>query len=213
MKRILSESDKSYLETRIAEAEKKTRAQIVLATARRCDNYSEIPWKAFAFGASVVALIVFLADLLFPVWETSTLTLLSIVAILAAGIIPALLTVTCERFARLFLLRSRKHQETLQYAESLFLSRELFVTEGRRGILILISRFEKQVVILRDSGVRERLSTDVIKTIISKMTLALKEKEFRKAFETGLDELIVLLQPPLEGKGEHNELSDEIIGE
>ena len=51
MKHILSEDDKIFLEARIAETEKKTRAQIVLATAARCDSYAEIPWKAFAFGA------------------------------------------------------------------------------------------------------------------------------------------------------------------
>ena len=213
MKHILSEEDKIFLEARIAETEKKTRVQIVLATARRCDSYSEIPWKAFAFGASIAALIVFLFDLFFPVWYTGTITLLSMGAILAAGIVPALLTVICERFARMFLLRSRKQQETLQYAESLFLTRELFATEGRRGILILISRFEKQVVILRDTGVRDRLSTDVMSSIISKMTLPLKRKEFRKAFEAGLDELLIVLELPLKGTEERNELSNEIIEE
>ncbi len=213
MKHILSEDDKIFLEARIAEAEKKTRAQIVLATARRCDSYAEIPWKAFAFGASIAALIVFLFDLFFPVWYTGTITLLSIGAILAAGIIPALLTVTCESFARIFLLQSRKQQETLQYAESLFLTRELFATGGRRGILMLISRFEKQIVILRDTGVRDRLSMDVMRSIISKMTLPLRKKEFRKAFETGLDELLIVLEPPLKGTEERNELSNEIIEE
>jgi len=213
MKHILSEDDKVFLEARIAETEKKTRAQIVLATARRCDSYAEIPWKAFAFGASIAALIVFLADLLFPVWQTNLTSLLSIVAILAAGFLPALLTIICERFARMFLLRSRKQQETLQYAESLFLSRELFATENRRGILMLISRFEKQVVILRDTGVRDRLSTDVMRNIISKMTLPLRKKEFRKAFETGLNELLITIEPPLQGTEERNELSNEIIEE
>ena len=213
MKHILSEDDKIFLEARIAETEKKTRAQIVLATAARCDSYAEIPWKAFAFGASTAALIVFLFDLFCPVWYTGTITLLSIVAILAAGIVPALLTVISERFARIFLLRSRKYQETLQYAESLFLSREIFATEGRRCILILISRFEKQVVILPDTGVRDRLSPDVMKNIISKMTLPLRKKEFRKAFENGLDELLTVLEPSLPGTEERNELSNEIIEE
>jgi len=213
MKQILSEDDKIFLEARIAETEKKTRTQIVLATARRCDSYAEIPWKAFAFGASIAALIVFFFDLFFPVWYTGTKILLSIGTILAAGIVPALLTVISERFARMFLLRSRKQQETLQYAESLFLTRELFTTEGRRGILMLISRFEKQVVILLDTGVRERLSKDMIKTIISKMTLPLRKKELRKAFETGLEELLIVLELSLQSTEERNELSDEIIEE
>lgn len=213
MKYILSEEDKTFLEARVAETEKKTRAQIVLATTIRSDSYAEIPWKAFSFGASIAALIVFLTDLFFPVWQTSTVTLISIGAILAAGILPALLTVICDRFARVFLLQSRKQQETHQYAESLFLTRELFATEARRGILILISRFEKQVVIFRDTGVRKRLGEDVMKNIISKMTLPLRKNEFRKAFETALDELLIILEPPLQDTEERNELSNEIIEE
>ena len=53
MKQILSDTDRILLDKRIAEAEIKTKAQIVLATVKRSDNYPEIPWKAFAFGSSI----------------------------------------------------------------------------------------------------------------------------------------------------------------
>ena len=48
MKPVLSESDRIQLDKRIAEAEKVTKTQIVLATVKRSDSYVEIPWKAFA---------------------------------------------------------------------------------------------------------------------------------------------------------------------
>jgi hypothetical protein len=53
MKNILSETDRILLDQRIAETEAQTRAQIVLATVRRSDNYAEILLKAFAFGTSL----------------------------------------------------------------------------------------------------------------------------------------------------------------
>jgi len=52
-----------------------------------------------------------------------------------------------------------------------------------------------------------------MKNIISKMTLPLRKKEFRKAFENGLDELLTVLEPSLPGTEERNELSNEIIEE
>jgi putative membrane protein len=211
MKQILSDTDRILLDKRINEAETQTKAQIVLATVKRSDSYSEIPWKAFAFGVSISGFAVFLLGIFILRWITDTMILFSVASILATGAIFVLITLFSPRFARLFLSESRKESETLQYAESLFLSRELFATEGRRGILLLVSQFERQVVILPDIGVRDRLSTEVIKNIISKMTQNLRKKEVRKAMETGLEELVSELCPSASSRPDKNELSNEII--
>ncbi|NMC38574.1 MAG: hypothetical protein GYA41_09650 [Bacteroidales bacterium] len=211
MKQILSEIDKKLLNERLKEAESKTGAQIVLATTGRSDSYPEIPWKAFAFGASVAGLAVFVLDLIMRLWITDTTILLMVAAILVSGSLYAILTLFFQGFARLFASGIRMEAETLQYAESVFISNELFATAGRRGVLVLISRFERRVVIIPDTGVRDRLNTDVLKNIIEKMTKPLKDREVRKALETGLDELIQAIRPPLhEGKGKE-ELPDKIL--
>jgi putative membrane protein len=213
MKQILSETDRSQLDKKIAEAEARTSAQIVLATVKRSDSYAEIPWKAFAFGISVAGLTVFLFDMLRLQWVTNAMILLSVAAILVTGIILVFLTLLFPGFARLFLSGHRKETETLQYAESLFLSHELFATEGRRGVLLLVSYFEKQVVILPDKGVRNRLRTDVMNNIISKMTQDLRRNNVRNAMETGLEELTAALCYTAQAVSDKNELSNEIIEE
>jgi putative membrane protein len=211
MKQILSDTDRTLLDKRIAEAETQTKAQIVLATVKRSDNYSEIPWKAFAFGVSVSGFAVFLLGMFLLRWITDSMILFSVASIFATGAIFVLMTLLFPRFARLFLSESRKESETLQYAESLFLSRELFATEGRRGILLLVSQFEREVVILPDIGVRDCMSNEVMKNIISKMTQHLRKKEVRKAMETGLEELVSELCPSASSRPAKNELSNEII--
>jgi len=211
MKQILSDTDRNRLDKRIAEAEKLTKAQFVLATVYRSDNYAEIPWKAFALGTSITALTVFLLDLLLMRWITDTIILFSVVAILATGVIFFYLTLTFPRFSRFFLSESRRETETLQYAESLFLSRELFTTEGRRGILLLVSQFERQVVILPDKGVRDRLSKEVMKNIISEMAQYLRQNEAGKALETGLEKIVSELCATASSRPDKNELSNEII--
>jgi len=213
MKQILSDSDRDLLDKRINEAELQTKAQIVVAIVKRCDNYAEIPWKAFALGASVAGLAVVTTDLVMKDWVTDTMMLLSVIAVLATGTLLALLTLIFKGFARLFLPKSRRESETRQYAESLFLSRELFTTEGRKGILLLVSQFERQVVILPDTGVRKWLSADVMKKIISEMTPQLKQNEVKNAMETGLNELVAALSPPVAEGPDKNELSNEIIEE
>ncbi len=213
MKQILSAFDRNLLDKRIAEAELQTKAQIVIAVVKRCDNYAEIPWKAFAIGASVAGLAVVTTDLVMKDWITETLLLLSVTAVLATGTLLALLTMIFKGFARLFLPKSRRESETRQYAESLFLSRELFTTEGRKGILLLVSQFERQVVILPDTGVRKWLSADVMEKIISKMTPHLRRNEVKNAMMTGLDELVTALSPPVAEGPDKNELSNQIIEE
>jgi len=213
MNQVISDNDRILLDKRIAEAEKQTKAQIVLATVKRSDSYLEIPWKAFAFGSSFAGLVVFLQDILNPGWITDAVILLSLAFILITGAFFAFMTLLFPVFARLFLSASHKETETRQYAESLFLSRELFATGGRRGILLLISEFERQVVILPDKGVRDALSPDVMNMIILKMTQYLRQNDAGKAMETGLDELIAALCHPISTGSDKNELSNEIIEE
>jgi putative membrane protein len=213
MKQNLSDADRTLLDRHLAEAEKQTGAQIVLATIKRSDSYAEIPWIAFAFGTSLASLVAILMDLFVLGWLTETLILFSVAAILCTGAIFVLLTVLFPGFARLFLSAHRKETETKQYAESLFLGHELFSTEGRSGILLMVSQFERQVVILPDKGVRDLLSNEVLKDVISNMTKHLRRKELGKAMETGLEGIQVALGSPVPGKTDKNELTDEIIEE
>jgi putative membrane protein len=213
MKQNLSENDRSVLERRIAETEKATGAQIVLASIKRSDSYAEIPWKAFALGASIASLVIIILDLFVLGWMTDILILFSLAVVLATGAMFAILTVLFPVFARLFLAPQRKETETMQYSESLFLSNELFSTEGRRGILVLVSQFERQVVILPDTGIRDLLSLDVLNELISEMKSHLKRNKLREALATGLDGIHSALNAAAPGRREKNELSDEIIEE
>lgn len=213
MKQILNDNERDILNELVVQAEEKTRAQIVLAVIKRCDNYAEIPWKAFAIGASGAGFAVFILDLLTVRWTTDTLVLFSIISILATGALLSLLTVIFPRFTGLFISRSRRETETLQYAESLFLSRELFATEGRRGILLLVSKFERQVCIIPDKGIKSRFTTIQTDRIISKMSHFLRKDEVKNALVTGLEEITGILCPPLSLISDNNELPNEIIEE
>lgn len=213
MKQTLSDNDRGLLDKRIAETERQTGAQIVLASVVRSDSYDEIPWKAFAFGVSISSLLALFLDLFVLAWLTQTLILFSLALVLAGGAIFALLSVLSNRFARLFLSPQRKETETKQYAESLFLSHELFSTVDRRGVLLLLSQFERQVHIIPDKGVRDLLSKEVLEDVIARMSLQLRRSELRQAMETGLDGIQAALASSVPDGKETNELSNEIIEE
>jgi uncharacterized membrane protein len=164
-------------------------------------------------GSSIAGLAIFLTDLIIFRWTTDTTILFAVAAILFTGAALSLLTVIIPGFAGFFISKIRKETETSQYAESLFLSRELFATEGRRGILLLVGLFEKQIVILPDKGVRNILDNDKMEKIIFKMIPFLRTNEVRDALEAGLKGIVESLCPPLPEGSRKDELSNEIIEE
>jgi putative membrane protein len=169
------------MDYRVAEVEKRTGAQIVIAVIERSDAYPELPWKAFALGAAVAGLLVVLQDMARPEWTSGFAVLFAVALTLAAGITSALLCVYAPLFARLFLDSHRASAEVRQYASALFLSREMFATNRRTGILLLVSLFERHVVVLPDTGLAQRLSQDSLQMIIARMKTALKKGQVERA--------------------------------
>jgi putative membrane protein len=212
MKQTLSDHDRNRLDGLIVDVEKRTNTQIVLAVIQRSDSYAELPWKAFALGASIAGLLIFVLDLLSYGWYPRVTVLIAVAGTLAGGAVFALLTVLIPGFAKRFLSSFRAEVEVRQYAESLFLSKELFATSNRTGILVLVSLFERKIVILPDKGLSDQLTNDAMQSIITAMTQLLKRNEISRAFESGLEQLSHTLETSVQGKGE-NELSDEIIEE
>jgi len=212
MKRTLSDKNRKHLDDLITTIEKQTNTQIVLAHIKRSDVYAEIPWKAFALGASIAGLLLFILHLTLYDWYSVVSVLLAISGTLGTGVVFAIITLILPAFAKLFLSDSRSETEVKQYADSLFLSRELFTTSNRSGILLMVSQFERKVVILPDTGLSKILTADILQNIISAMAPILKRGKIGQAFETGLENLSSILENKVQGSGK-NELSDEIIEE
>jgi putative membrane protein len=213
MQRNLNDEERNLLDRFVAEAERRTGAQIVLAVVERSDVYAELPWKAFALGAAGAGLLVAALDLLRPGWHSSALVLLSVTATLLAGAVCALACIALPGVARLFLDAHRAQVETRQYAESLFLSREIFATRGRTGILLFASLFERQVVLIPDTGLSGRLGREASQRIIARMTTLLASGQVANALQAGLAGLEDALGPAAPAAAAGNELSNRIVEE
>ena len=213
MKPVLTDQERIQLDRRIADVEKRTGAQIVLAVIERSDTYAELPWKAFALGAAAAGLATVLHDLLMPGWPSSFAVLFAVVSMLATGGACVLLCILLPKFARLFMDAHRAEVEVRQYAQSLFLSREVFATRGRTGVLLLVSMFERQVILLPDAGLSKRLSREAMQAIVVRATTALAAGQVARALGNGLEGLEENLSAPAPGESPENELPDRIVEE
>jgi putative membrane protein len=212
---FLSRAEADAIKALITTLEARTGVQVVTAVIGKADAYVELPWKAFALGAAVAGLGVVIADWLRPDWLTAYAAMLHALAILGAAAVSALAAIFVPAYARLFLRATRRDSEVRHYAESLFLRRELFKTQSRTGILLLVSVFERKVEILADVGLHGRVGEPDWRTVIARMTPHLAAGRPAEALQQGLERLEELLV----AKGLHgapaqkNELADRPIEE
>ena len=210
---FLDPSAEAAVKQRAAAVETSTGVEVVAAVIARADSYPEIPWKAFALGTSLAAAAAVAAALLEPGWESAEAVVETVVALLAAGGVIALATVWFAPLARLFLPRTRGQTEVLQYAQALFLEQELHQAHRRDGVLFLVSLFEREVVLLPDRGVRDKLGPGGLDPVVAAVTARLAAGSLENALLDGLAQLEAVLaahgfraQP-----GDSNEISDAVI--
>ena len=174
--------------------EHSTGAQVVAAVVGKADAYPDIPWRAFALGAALAALAVVVDELVNPDWASIHSPVRDVAAILATGMLCALAAALIPGFARLFLNRERATSEVRQYAQGIFLQREMFSTKARAGILIMVCRFERKVYILPDTGIAIHLSPTDLEPIIAAMTPHLRQWQPVESFRIGFATLAALLE-------------------
>jgi putative membrane protein len=192
----MAQQEQQQINELVAQAEAKSGAQVLIVIVAKADAYPEIPWKAFAIAAAFAGLLTAAAAFFRPDWSSAHSGFEAAV-ILGAGVMFALITIFAPPFARLFLYRPRSEAEVRQYAQTVFLERGVFATRERVGVLLLIARFERAVVILPDIGVRQHLSAAQIEAVIAEMKPLLAQQRIAAVCEAGLSALATLLHDRL----------------
>ena len=193
----ISAEESALVERAIGRVEAATGVQIVAAIVPRSDVYPELPWRAFALGASLAGLVALVVDVARPDWLTAQGLLMQTLAILAGGALAGIAAARLDPFARIFLGAARATGEARQCAESLFLTRELFATPRRDAVLMMVSDFERRVVIVPDVLCREKVASAEWESVVARMTPLLRTSKVAEAFIAGLD----AMHPLLIGKG------------
>ncbi len=209
----LSEQEQERIGALVRRIEVRTGVQVVAAVVGRSDSYPEAPWKAFALGCSVAALVVAGGAVTQPGWVGLNALLWSLAVVLLAGALLAAAAVFIAPVGALFIDRDRRELEVRQHAQSLFLTHELHATRGRIGVLLLVSLLEREVVVLPDSGLRSRIAPDSLERIIAEMKPELRRGRPGAALVDGLTELerLAIRHGVTRQPGIHDELPDAII--
>ena len=210
---LVSEEERLEINRLVAQFENDTGVQAVAAVTLKADAYPEIPWKAFALGASLAGLVAALQPTVIRLWSDTSVAALDAMLILGSGVVLAALTAFVPAFGRLLLDRERARGEAMQYAKDVFLERECFSTRSRRSLLVVMCRFEGLAVIIADSGLAQYAPAAELATIGDDAGALVRRGEVISSFQLAFDRVKALLVqrgmtpeiPP------RNEIEDDVV--
>lgn len=207
---LLTAAESRAINAEVARIEARTGVEIVAVVMAKASHYPQIPWKAFALGASIAAAAAVIIDLVRPEWPSPHSALRIAVAMLGAGGFLALSTVFVDGVARLFLRGPRRNFEVRRAAREMFLRHEVFATRNRTGLLLLVSLFERRLEIVADRGFDGRVVAVEWRAAIERMAPVVASAGPAAALREGLLAIEALLVEKgcRPGRAEVNELPD-----
>jgi putative membrane protein len=136
----------------VKQAEEKISGEIVPVFVEQSGFYTIAQYRGALITAAITFVGIIIYDKLIPTWGVfDPIYIFSIVAL--GGVLGAALpqfVIPLKRF-----LVGRKHLDhaTHAKAENAFLEEEVFATRHRTGIMIFISFFEREVIVMADRGI------------------------------------------------------------
>ncbi len=174
LKNRFTTQDLERIKAAVKQAEDKISGEIVPVFVERSGFYTIANYR----GALVVASMVFLVIIVFDSYVPSMTVydpLFIFLSVITGGLIGATVTHSIGPLKRVMLGQSHMDQATRKRAENAFLEEEVFNTRHRTGIMIFISFFEREVMVMADRGiskvVEQKEWDKMVRNIIDKIRI------------------------------------------
>ncbi len=157
LKKRFSEQDLQRINAAVQTAEEKISGEIVPVIVEKSDDYVAASYKAGIICAALAFVTMVILDR-YVISDTHTLyydPLFLLVVVAVCGVLGGVITNYVDGLKRFFISRAYLDVVTRQRAESVFLEEEIFNTRQRTGIMIFISFFEHEVIVLADRGINQ----------------------------------------------------------
>lgn len=215
----LKPEDLSEIKNAVIDAEKKTSGEIVLAMCSESSSYAF--WELLtAFATSVVLMccIFPLAPQIYSwlgkfIWSVQPWHLFSTYFVITAICIFLLYFLFQIPLIDSFIIpQEAKNKSVTNKSLRYFTESNVYNTKNHSGILIFVSYFEKQVRIVADKGISEKISQDLWNLIADEMTENFSHGQVKNAFLCAVKKCGDLLAENFPAQNENpNELSDGLV--
>lgn len=211
LKNKFSESDLQRIKAAVKEAEGRISGEIVPVIVEKSGLYTIANYRAsMAFAAFTFLLIIFF-DRYIPLLAVYD-PLLIFLIVLLAGIIGSILPNFLGLLKRSLVSQQHMDRATKQRAENAFLEEEVFNTRHRTGIMIFISFFEHEVIVMADRGISKIVEQKFWDKIVQELVLHIRNGKLVEGMEAAIQKCGEILLD----KGFHktqddiNELRDDL---
>lgn len=209
--RYFSAADREAVEAAVRGSEGRTSGEIVPFVVDRSDDYPNAVWKGAALGALIAPLLALALYRGGGFWGEHLALWIALPA-LAGGALGFLLARFLPPLRRALAGRESCELRCRRRAAVAFLECEVFKTAGRTGILVFVSIFEHQVVVLADSGIHASVPQSAWDAIAGRLAASLRQGERGPALARAIRECGELLarQGVARAPDDVNELPDTL---
>jgi len=189
LKQKLSDSDLQRIKAAVTQAEEKISGEIVPVIVERSSDYAIANYKASIIGAVFTFLMMVLLDRYVLDEATNTLfydPAFIFVVVAVGGVLGAALPQFFDTIKRMLVSRSYQDLMTRQTAENAFLEEEVFNTRQRTGIMIFISFFEHEVIVMADQGINKVVEQSQWDQIVQEIIQNMRSGQIVEALEKGI---------------------------
>lgn len=156
LKHKFSDNDLQRIKNAVKQAEDSISGEIVPVIVERSGHYSLANYRCCLIVASLSFLLMIVADRYVITDAANTLyydPLFIFVVVILGGLIGAALPNFIPSLKRVLVSQRHFDFATRQRAENAFLEEEVFNTRHRTGIMLFISFFEHEVIVMADRGI------------------------------------------------------------
>ena len=151
-----TDQDFERIKAAVKEAESKISGEIVPVFVERSGFYTIANYRSAMIVASLIFLLIILLDRYVPsltAYEPVYDPLFIFLAVAVGGILGAAFPHFIQPARRWFINQKHLDEATRKKAENAFLQEEVFNTRHRTGIMIFVSFFEREVIVMADRGI------------------------------------------------------------
>ncbi len=206
-----SPEDLERIKKAVRDAESKISGEIVPVFVERSGVYSIANYRAALIGAASVFLLIIIFDRYVPSLAVYDPVLIFSLVMLG-GFIGALKSHFINPVKRFMLSQAHLDQATQKRAETAFLEEEVFNTRQRTGILIFISFFEHEVIVMADKGINKVVDQKEWNTLVRIMIEHIKKGKITDGIVSAITRCgdILLEKGFMITPDDVNELGDEL---
>jgi putative membrane protein len=189
LKQKFTDTELQRIKAAVKEAENKISGEIVPVFVERSGGYATAALKGSILLATISFVIMIVLDRYVIEDVSSTLyydPVFIFFVVVIGGLIGALLPTMFERIKRMLITQKQMDECTRQRAENAFLEEEVFDTRHRTGIMIFISFFEHEVIVMADRGISKVVDQKEWDKIVTELVSHIRDGKLIDGIEAGI---------------------------